>query len=67
MLVLVFVRMCAWHGAPLAVHPARIAIVVVFLFPDRHAMFDFIDDEATRAKRFVAVRGAHSYPHGDVP
>jgi hypothetical protein len=66
MLVLVFVRVCAWHGASLAVHPARIAIDVVFLFPDGHAMFDFIDDEAAGTKRFVAVRGAHSYPHGDV-
>ncbi len=64
--VLVFMSVCAGHRASLAVHPARIAVDVVFLLPDGHAMFDFIDDEAAGAKRFVAVRGAHAHPHGDV-
>ena len=29
-------------------------------------MFDFIDDVAAGAERFVAMRGAHAHPHGDV-
>ena len=66
-LVLVLMRVVrARHGAALAVHPARIAVDVVFLLPDGHAMFDFIDDEAAGAERFVAMRGAHAHPHGDV-
>src|SRR5882672_11458772 len=27
-------------------------------------MFDFIDDVATRAEGFLAMRGAHAHPHG---
>src|SRR5690349_14091039 len=53
-------------GASLAIHPPRIAVLVVFLLPDRHAMFDFIDDVAARAEGFVAMRGTHADPDGDV-
>ena len=68
------VRACSCAGVralvrmahTLAVDPARIAIDVVLLLPDGHAVFDFIDDVAAGAKRLVAMRGAHADPHGDV-
>ena len=53
-------------GAALAIHPAGIAVDVVLLLPDRHAMFHFVDDEAAGAKRLVAMRGADADPHGHV-
>src|SRR5712671_4185104 len=51
---------------PLAIYPARVAIDVVFLFPDRHAMFHFIDDVAAGFESFIAMRGTHSDPYCDI-
>src|SRR5688572_28158637 len=53
-------------GASLAVHPARIAGDVVFLLPDGHAMFHFIDDEAAGTECLVAMRGADADPYRDI-
>ena len=53
-------------GASLAVHPAGVAVDVMFFLPDRDAMLDFIDDESAGAKRLVAMRGAHADPDGNV-
>src|SRR5690349_20430881 len=62
--ILVVVVVMTVHRAALAVHPSGITGDVVLLLPDGHAMFDFVDDEAARAESFVAMRGAHAYPHG---
>src|SRR5262249_50154585 len=36
-----------WSRAALAVYPAGVTVLIVLLLPDRHTMFDFIDDVAT--------------------
>ena len=65
-LVRMFMRVVRRARAALAVHPAGIAVDVVFLLPDRDAMLDFVDDEAAGAERLVAMRGADAHPDGDV-
>src|ERR1700728_2011714 len=49
-------------GASLAVHPAGIAIAIVLLFPDRHAVLDRVDDEATRIEGLASMRCADADP-----
>src|SRR5579871_6255752 len=49
--------------AALAVDPARIAVVVVLLLPDRDTMLDFIDDVATGLESLLSVARAHAHPH----
>ena len=49
-------------GAALAVDPARVAVVVVLLLPDRHPVLDLVDDVAACAKRFVAMACADTDP-----
>ena len=53
-------------SAAFAVYPPGIAVRVVFFFPNRYAVFYFIDDVATGFKCFVAMPAAHADPHGDV-
>jgi hypothetical protein len=53
----------AWRGTPLAVHPTGIAILVVLLLPDRHSMFDFVDDVSACGEGFGAVTCTYTYPH----
>ena len=54
-------------GTALAVHPTGIAIPIVFLFPDGNAMFNLVDDVATRIESFATVLGAHANPHRHFP
>ncbi len=62
--VRVIVRVIVWRGvAALAIHPARVAVDVVFLFPDRDPVLHFVDDEAAGLERLVTVRGADAHPH----
>ena len=58
-------RVCV-RGASFAVHPAGIAVDVVLLLPDRHAMLHFIDDVAACGKRFCAMSGADADPNGKI-
>src|ERR1700691_6119550 len=53
-------------GTRLAVHPAGIAIAIVLFFPDRHAVLDRVDDEATRIEGLASMRGADADPDGHV-
>ncbi len=50
----------------LAVHPAAVAVRVMFLFPDRQAVLDRVDDLATGGKGFGTVRRGDGDPHRDV-
>src|SRR5579859_7923148 len=54
-----------WGGAALAIHPTRVAVLVVLLLPDGHAVFHFVNDIAAGAKGLIAVAGrdAHPYRH----
>jgi len=45
------------------VYPAGIAIDVVFFFPDRNAVFDFINDVTTRREGLATVWSADAYPN----
>jgi len=54
------------RGAALAVHPPGITAQVVLLFPDRQSVLHLVDDVTAGAERLVAVRGAHSHPHGEL-
>src|SRR6185312_4827134 len=49
--------------AALAVHPTGVAVLIVFLFPDRDAVLHFVDDVAAGAKRLVAVARRNAYPN----
>jgi hypothetical protein len=62
MVMLMVMLMCA----ALTVHPARIAIDIVFLFPNRNSMFDFVDDVATGTKSLIAMRCADANPDCDL-
>ncbi len=55
------------HGAPLAVHPTRVAVLVVLLLPDGHTMFDLIDDVPAGAEGLVPVTRARAHPHRHIP
>src|ERR1035438_3745147 len=48
--------------AALAVDPARVAVAVVFLFPNWQTVFDFVDDVPTGIERLAAMLGAHADP-----
>src|SRR5215218_6015472 len=67
MLVLVlFRRWVRRRRATLAIDPARFAIDVVFFLPDRHAVFDRVDDVAAGGKRLGAVCRARADPDREV-
>ena len=46
------------------VHPATISIRIDFLFPDRQAGLQFVDDSFAGLEGFAAVEGGHSDPDG---
>src|SRR5690606_36511870 len=50
----------------LAINPAAVAVRVVFLFPDREAVFYLVDDEAACGEGFGAMGGRGAGPYGDV-
>src|SRR5258708_1392656 len=56
----------ARRSAPRTVHPTRIAVLIVLLLPDRHPMFDFVDDVSAGGEGFGAVTCAYAYPDGHV-
>ena len=49
-------------GAVLAIDPAGIAVLVVLLLPDRHAVLDLIDDVAAGIECLTAMRRADADP-----
>src|ERR1700738_3812070 len=51
------------RGTSLAVHPTGGAVLVVLLLPDRHSMFNFVDDVSACGEGFGAVTCTHTYPH----
>jgi hypothetical protein len=53
----------ARRGTSLAVHPTGVAVLVVLFLPDRHSMFDFVDDVSACGEGFGAVTCTHSDPH----
>src|SRR4030081_538795 len=53
-------------GAALAVPPAGITASIMLFLPDRHAMFDFVDDETTGFEGFAAMRGTDPHPHSHI-
>src|SRR6056297_1322413 len=64
MLVLMVVLAVARSAAALAVHPCRLALDVVFFFPDRQALLQLVDDVATGLERLVAMRRGRAHPDG---
>ena len=52
--------------AALAVDPAGVAVRVMLLLPDRHAMFHFVDDVTAGREGLAAVRRADAHPDGEV-
>src|ERR1700692_1962441 len=64
--MLVLVPMVRGRGAALAVDPPRVAAAIVFFFPNRNTVFDFIDDVSAGVERFAAMGGTHAYPNGHV-
>src|SRR5690606_5918268 len=50
----------------LAVHPARIPVLVVLLLPDGHPVFHFVDDVPARQERLMPVARAHANPHRQI-
>ena len=51
--------------AVVAADPAVLAIAEAFLFPDRHAGFDFVDDVAAGVEGGVAVGGGDADDDGE--
>ena len=49
-----------------ATHPLCAAILVMFLFPDRQAVFDLVDDVFGAFKSFTAMHGGGVNPNGDI-
>jgi len=66
MFVRMIVPVVRRRRAALAVDPARVAASVMFFFPDRNPVFDFIDDVSTRIECFAPVGGADAHPNGHV-
>src|SRR5882757_5941850 len=60
------VRMVRRRRTALAVDPARVAAPVMFFFPDRNPVLDFIDDVSALVEGFAAVGGTHTHPHRHV-
>ena len=56
----------AMGGASLTVHPAGVAVHVMFFFPDGQANFGLVNDVAAGKKCFVAVRRCNPHPNGAV-
>ncbi len=50
--------------ASLAINPARIAVGIVLLFPDRQPNFDLVDDVTAGIECLVPVRGRYADPDG---
>ena len=50
----------------LRMNPLRGAVGVVFVFPDRDAGFDFVDDEAAGGEGGISMRGGDADMDGDV-
>ena len=48
--------------ATFAINPAGITVRVVFLFPDRQAVLEFVDDVAASAESLVAMLRRNAYP-----
>ena len=53
----------ARRGTSLAVHPTGIAVLVVLFLPNRHSMFDFVDDVSACGEGFGAVTCTYTHPH----
>src|ERR1700728_5318870 len=62
-----FLRLRARRGAALAIDPAGIAVLVVLLLPDRHAVLDLVDDVAAGIEGLAAMRGADADPDRELP
>ena len=64
------VYLAALRLAPLAlvqaVTASGVAVLVVLFFPNRHPMFDFVDDVTTGGESFGAMPGTYAYPDGHV-
>ena len=58
--IVVLVLSCGRRTA-LAVDPAGVAVLVVFLLPDRHTVLDLIDDVPAGEERLMTVSGAHAH------
>ena len=52
-------------SAAMAFHPDAGAVCVMFLFPDRHGEFDFINDGTTGGESGISVGSAYSDGDGD--
>src|SRR4051794_5442689 len=64
LIVTVVLRLVGYgSGAALAVDPARVTVFVMLLFPDGHAVFDFVDDVSAGRESLGAVTGADAYPN----
>src|SRR3974390_2644704 len=55
-------RFTCLRGAAFTVHPARIAVDVVFFFPDRYPVFHLVDDESARRERLGTMARTPPYP-----
>ncbi len=49
-------------GAAFAIDPARIAVGIVFFFPDRQSYFHLVDDVTAGKERLIPVRGRDADP-----
>ena len=53
-------------GTTFAINPARMAVSVVFFFPDRQSHLDLIDNVPTGIERLVPVRRRYADPDGAI-
>jgi hypothetical protein len=53
--------------ASFAIHPPGVTVLVVFLLPNRYAMFDFVDDVSACGEGFGAVARAYAHPYRHFP
>ena len=51
-------------GAAFAIDPARIAVGIVFFFPDRQSYFHLVDDVTAGNECLIPVRGRDADPDG---
>ena len=47
-------------------NPLGCSVVPVFLLPDRHDLFEPVDEVSPRLKRIITMRAAHSHSHADI-
>jgi len=66
MFMFMFMSRGARSGTSLTIHPARIAVRVMLLLPDRHAVFHFIDDVAACGEGLRTMACADTHPHSHV-